>query len=127
MGSQSETKRANSDDALARALSQPQVPDALLFELDNILKQTVDRLRTFLHQGELNAYYLGMTAVTQYHASSGPRRGPTDGTMESGIYWPFGRPLRSWGSCPRACCNCGVAITISGEAGSIKLPARSPA
>ena len=87
-------------DAMARAPSQPTViPDALRHEFHDIVNQTVHRLRNFLHQGKLKAYYFednGCHSVSReiwatVHA---------DGVMESGTYWPFGKPTRWYESRP---------------------------
>jgi hypothetical protein len=88
----SETKPDNSLDALARALSQPPgIPDALRHEFQDIVNQTVHRLRNFLHQDKLKAYYFsedGCHSVSrQFWATA-----HADGAIESGTYWPFGKP-----------------------------------
>ena len=53
----SETKPNNFVDAVARAFSRSQVLNTLQREFRNIVNQTERRLRNFLHQGKLNAYY----------------------------------------------------------------------
>jgi hypothetical protein len=93
-GPQSETKPDNSLEALARALSQPPgIPDALLHEFRDIVNQTMHRLRNFLHEGKLKAYYFGDDGC---HSVSREiwATAHGDGVMESGIYWPFGKPTR---------------------------------
>ena len=93
---QSETKPDNSLEVLARALSQPPgIPDAWRPAFEEIASQTVRRLRNFLHQGKLKAYYFGDDGC---HSVS---RGfwataHADGVLESGTYWPFGKPTRSY-------------------------------
>jgi hypothetical protein len=100
---QSETKADNSSEALARALSQPLgIPDALRHEFSDIVNQTVHRLRNLLHQGELTAYYFGGLFGDGRHAVSSGFWATTaaDGVMESGTYWPFGKPTRWYESRP---------------------------
>ena len=97
---QSETKPDNSLEVLARALSQPPgIPDAWRPAFEEIASQTVRRLRNFLHQGKLKAYYFGDDGC---HSVS---RGfwataHADGVLESGTYWPFGQPTRLYESRP---------------------------
>jgi hypothetical protein len=100
-GPQSETKPDNSLEALARALSQPPgIPDALLHEFRDIVNQTMHRLRNFLHEGRLKAYYFGDDGChpvsREFWATA-----KADGVMESGIYWPFGGPTRLHESRPK--------------------------
>jgi hypothetical protein len=100
---QPETKPDNSLQALARALSQPPViPDAMRHDFQDIVDQTVHRLRNLLHQSELTAYYFGgLFGDGRYAVSSGFwATAQADGVMESGIYWPFGRPPRSFEARP---------------------------
>jgi hypothetical protein len=83
---------------LARALSQPPIPDALSRAYADIATRTVDRLRNLLHQGELKAHYFcglfgpsgRQTLAPEFWAAP-----DADGVLESGIYFPFGRPS-SW-------------------------------
>jgi len=92
-----ETKADNSSEGLARALSQPPlIPHALRHEFQDIVNQTVRRLRSLLHQGELTAYYFGGLFGDGRHAVSSGFWATTaaDGVMESGTYWPFGKPTR---------------------------------
>lgn len=91
---QSEPKPDNSLDALARVLSQPPlIPDAFRHEFQDIVIQTVHRLRNFLHQGKLKAYYFGdngcRSVSREFWATA-----HADDVMESGTYWPFGKPAR---------------------------------
>ncbi|MGO9398576.1 MAG: hypothetical protein ACLP19_12175 [Xanthobacteraceae bacterium] len=80
-----------------RAFSQPQVPDAL----KEIAIQAVRQLRNLLHQGKLHGYYFGHggrhSVSRDFWATA-----EADGALESGIYWPFGRPTRyeSRPNCP---------------------------
>ena len=83
--SQSEPKPDNSIDAAVSALLPRQVLDAL----HNALSETAHRLRNFLHQGELKAYYFGSDGR---HSVSRKFWATTyaNEVMESGIYRPFG-------------------------------------
>src|SRR5207247_3988559 len=54
-----ETTSDNSSAALARALSSPPIPDSLQHEFQDIVNQTVHRLRNVLQQAKLKAYYFG--------------------------------------------------------------------
>jgi hypothetical protein len=57
------------------------------------VNQTLHRLRNFLPQGKLKAYYFGDygcdSVSPEFWATE-----QADGIMESGTYWPFGRPTR---------------------------------
>jgi hypothetical protein len=80
-------------DALALALSQPSIPDALRHKLADVVTQAVDQLRRHLHHGKATAYYFGddgrQAVKPDFWAT------PTaDGILESGSYFPFGRPSR---------------------------------
>jgi hypothetical protein len=91
---QSEPKPDNSLETLTRALSQtPLVPDALRHELQGIVIETVHRLRNLLHQGKLTTYYFGdngcRSVSLEFWATA-----HADGVIESGTYWPFGKPTR---------------------------------
>ncbi len=57
------------------------------------------RLRNFLHEGKLKAYYFGHDGC---HSVSREFWATThaDGEMESGTYWPFGKPPRLYESRP---------------------------
>jgi hypothetical protein len=76
-----------------RPLSYPQLPEELRKHFEGIADQTVPRLRNFLHQGKLKAYYFendGCRSVSpEFWATA-----QADGVIESGTYWPFGRPTR---------------------------------
>ena len=54
-----QTRQDNSIDVAVRVFSQPQVPEAWRHAFEQIANQTVQRLRNFLHQGTLKAYYFG--------------------------------------------------------------------
>jgi len=54
---ESQAKSDNNIEAAVRAFSLPQVPDAWRHAFEKIASQTVHRLRNFLHQGTLKAYY----------------------------------------------------------------------
>jgi len=84
-------------DLLARALSQQQVPDALLRELADIVQQTIHRLRNFLHEGKvLKAYYFGGLFPGCHEVTPELWATPeADDILESGTYFPFGKPSRS--------------------------------
>jgi hypothetical protein len=71
------------------ALSSPQEPHALQRDFQDILNQTVQRLRNLLHQRKLNAYYfknLGRVSVSPHFWATTD----ANGVMEVGIY---GLPL----------------------------------
>jgi hypothetical protein len=97
----------NSFEAVARALSQPSIPDDLRQELVDILTKTVDiltktidRLRNHLHQGrQLKAYYFEPVS-TQAVPSSFWASKQADGALESGTYWPFGQPHHPYDKLP---------------------------
>jgi hypothetical protein len=96
----SKTKSDSNAEALARALSSPPViPDALRHEFQDIVNQTVHRLRNVLHREKLKAYYFddsGCHPVSpEFWATA-----HADGVIESGSYWPFGRPTRWYESGP---------------------------
>jgi hypothetical protein len=68
---------------VVRAFSQPQVPDALRHAFEELATQTVYRLRNFLYQGALKAYYFGNggchSVLSEFWAEA-----LADGVMESG-------------------------------------------
>ncbi len=90
---ESQTKPDNNFDAVVRALSQPPIPDAWRHAFEDIAGHTVYRLRNFLHEGKLKAYYFGDDGC---HSLSREiwATAQADGVMKSGIYWPFGKPTR---------------------------------
>ena len=63
----------------------------------DLLTQTEHRLRNFLHQGVLTAYYFGGLFDQGRHAVAPEFWATTeaDGVLMSGSYWPFGKP-RAW-------------------------------
>jgi hypothetical protein len=94
-----QTKPVSNFDVAARAFSQPQVPDAWRHAFEDIARQTVHRLRSFLHRGQLEAFYFqqdGCQSVSREFWATAQ----VDGVMESGIYWPFGQPTRLYESRP---------------------------
>jgi hypothetical protein len=96
---ESQTKPDSNLDVAARAFSQPQVPDAWRHAFEDIASQSVHRLRNFLHQGKLKAYYFGDDG--SHSVSRGFwATAHADGVIESGIYWPFGKPTRSYETRP---------------------------
>jgi hypothetical protein len=80
-------------DVAVRVFSQPQFPDQLQREFKEIAFQTYQRLRNFLHQGTIKAYYFDSggchSSPTDFWTTS-----HADGVLESGTYWPFGPPTR---------------------------------
>jgi hypothetical protein len=73
--------------------SYPQVPEKVRQIFEEIAGQTVPRLRNFLHQGKLKAYYF--TDDDCHSISQGFwATAQADGVIESGTYWPFGTPPR---------------------------------
>jgi hypothetical protein len=75
------------------SLSYPQLPEELRKLFEGITGQTVPRLRNFLHQGKLKAYYFendGCRTVSRKFWATAQ----ADGVIESGTYWPFGKPTR---------------------------------
>jgi hypothetical protein len=75
-----------------QALSLSQIPGVSRHAWENMVSQTVERLRNLLHQGKLNAYYFyyGRHAVPcEFWASA-----PADGVLESGCYSPSGPQTR---------------------------------
>jgi hypothetical protein len=81
------------DVAVRAAFSQSPIPDAWRDAFQKIASQTVQRLRNFLHQGKLEAFYFdndGRHAVPRTFWATVD----ADGVLESGIYWPFGKPAR---------------------------------
>ena len=88
---QSQTRQDISLAAAVRAFSQPQIPEAWRHVFEQIASQTAQRLRNFLHQGALKAYYFGddgcHSVSRDFWATA-----HADGVIESGTYWPFGKP-----------------------------------
>jgi hypothetical protein len=74
-----------------RPLSCPQPPEELRTLYEGIAGRTVPRLRNCLHQGKLKAYYFendGCRSVPREFWATAQ----ADGVIESGTYWPFGKP-----------------------------------
>jgi hypothetical protein len=83
---------------LARALAPaPSFSDGLRQQLMDLLTQTDHRLRNFLHQGVLTAYYFGELLDQGRHAVDRDFWATQEavGVLMSGSYWPFGKP-RVW-------------------------------
>ena len=76
-----------------RAFSQPFIPEPLQQVFTEIATETVPRLRSFLHQGKLTAYYFADNGShclpPEFWATPN-----ADGVIETGIYWPFQKPSR---------------------------------
>ena len=78
-----------------RAFSQSQIPaawqdDNWRHEFEDIWTQTAHRLRNFLHQGTIKAYYFDNNGH-QVFAVNFWLTPAADGVLETGTYWPFGR------------------------------------
>jgi hypothetical protein len=76
-----------------QAFSPPQIPGVSRDAWENIVSQTVHRLRNILHQGKLNAYYFDEYGSHIVRRDSWVTT-ETNGVLESGTYWPFGKPSR---------------------------------
>jgi len=89
VASQSSTRPMTPLEQAAQAFSLPHVNEQWR-EIEN---ETVHRLRSLLHQGELKADYFDT-----YGRHSVPREfwatTQADRVLESGMYWPFGQPSR---------------------------------
>jgi hypothetical protein len=90
-------------EALARALSRPPIPAPLLHK--DIVPQTVVRLRNHLFDGKLlTVYYFGGLLDGCHEIRPGFWTTPAaDGVLESGTYFPLGKPDRWYDrrlSCP---------------------------
>ncbi len=92
------------DGALALVLTQPPLPRALEQALTEIFLQTAGRLRNVLFEGKLlTAYYFGGVFEGRHEVSPGFWATPqADGVLESGAYYPFGKPGR-WYERPLIC------------------------
>jgi hypothetical protein len=89
---------ASSIQQAARALSgQPSISEGLRQEVADVLTETEHRLRNFLHQGVISAYYFGGVADQGRHGVAREFWATTgaDGVLLSGMYFPFGKP-RAW-------------------------------
>jgi hypothetical protein len=76
-----------------RIFSQPPMPDDWRQAFEEIKNETVNRLRNLLHEGKLHGYYFDndgrQTTSREFWATA-----DADGVLETGVYWPFGRPSR---------------------------------
>jgi hypothetical protein len=93
---QSATKPDNNFDAVVRAFSQSPIPaawqdDAWRHEFRDVWSQTANRLRNFAHQGTLTICYFDNNGRQVLPRNFWPTPA-ADGVLETGIYWPFGRP-----------------------------------
>jgi hypothetical protein len=87
---------SRSEDPIEQAVqpfSPPQIPGVSRHAWENIVSQTVHRLRNLLHQGKLNAYYFDEYGSHTVRRDSWVTT-ETNGVLESGTYWPFGEPSR---------------------------------
>jgi hypothetical protein len=83
---------------VAHVLSgQPSISEGFRQRITGVLTETEHRLRNFLHQGVLTAYYFGgsfhqgrNSAAREFWATT-----EADGVIFSGRYFPFGKP-RAW-------------------------------
>ncbi len=91
--SQQEVASETPIEKAVRIFSQPLIPDDWRQALEEIMNGTVHRLRNLLHEGKLHGYYFeddgSHTISRQFWATA-----KADGGLESGLYWPFGRPSR---------------------------------
>lgn len=93
---------------LARALEPPPlISEGLRQHVMHLLIQTEHRLRNFLHQGVLTAYYFGGLFDQGRHAVARDFWATTeaDGVLMMGRYWPFGQP-RAWHEQPPSYPQC---------------------
>ena len=93
-------KSDSSIDAAVRAFSQRQIPaawhdDAWRREFEDLWSQTAHRLRNFLYQGTLKAYYFNDDGChhlsREFWATA-----QAYGVIESGTYWPLGAPTNRY-------------------------------
>ena len=92
----SATKPKHNIDAAVQVFSQPQIPaawqdDTWRHEFEHVWGETAHRLRNSLHQDAIKAFYFensGRYAVSRNFWPSPA----ANGTLETGIYWPFGQP-----------------------------------
>lgn len=92
----SSTKPDNNIEAAVRAFSQSQIPaawqdDNWRHEFEDIWRQTAHQLRNFLHQDTIKAYYFDNNGC-QVVACNFWASPAANGVLETGIYWPYGRP-----------------------------------
>ena len=92
-----------------RIFSQPPIPDDWRQAFEEIKNETVNRLRNLLHEGKLHGYYFDNdgrhTISREFWATA-----EADGGLETGVYWPFGRPSRLY----RAAAKLSVVLTSIG-------------
>jgi hypothetical protein len=92
---QTQTAPKNDLQAAVRIFSQPPIPDAWRHVFEEVRVLTVSRLRNFLYEGTLKAYYFshdGCHSVSREFWATAQ----ADGVLESSTYWPFGQPTRRY-------------------------------
>jgi hypothetical protein len=83
--------------ALAWALSQPPIPWEVQVMIADVVPKTVHRLRNYLFQDKLKAYYFGGLFEGRHEVHPAIWVTPQgDGVLESGIFFPLGKPDRSY-------------------------------
>jgi hypothetical protein len=90
---ETQTEPKNDLEAAVRIFSQPPIPDALRHVFEEAWVPAVSRLRNFLYQGTLQAFYFshdGCHPVSREFWLTAH----ADGALESSTYWPFGQPPR---------------------------------
>ena len=91
--SQQGAELENPIEKAVRIFSQPPIPDDWRQAFEEIKNETVNRLRNLLHEGKLHGYYFDNdghhTTSREFWATA-----DADGVLETGLYWPFGRPSR---------------------------------
>jgi hypothetical protein len=90
-------------ESLANALAQRPISSELQQTLEDLLPETVHRLRNIPYQGKrLTAYYFGSLFSEGRNAVSADfwATDAADGILEQGRYFPFGRPSRSFDQKP---------------------------
>jgi hypothetical protein len=98
----------------------PSISEGLREQVVDLLTRTEHRLRNFLHQGVLTAYYFGGSFDQGPHAVARDFWATTeaDGALMAGSYWPFGHP-RAWHeqrpSYPLCFLESQLAALLSGE------------
>jgi hypothetical protein len=98
------TKPDNNVDAAVRAFLQSQITaawqdDIWRYKFEDIWSQTAHRLRNLLHQATIKAYYFDNSGRQVVERNFWPTHA-ADGVLETGIYWPFGKPTRLYESRP---------------------------
>ena len=94
-----QTEPRNGLEAAVQALSQAPVPQTWRPIFEEVRLLTVSRLRNFLQQGTLKAYYFshdGRHSVSRDFWAAAQ----ADGALESSAYWPFGQPIRRYDERP---------------------------